>query len=126
MPFGLLVKDGVRFDRIARAGARILGALDTVARTFGRDLTITCACEGHPPTDPHTLGEAYDVRTHDMLNEEVKLRILSSVMELLCEPGESTFHIAGGIASTHFWGWLEHPGTDAEHLHIQRRRGTAY
>jgi hypothetical protein len=60
--YGVLrVKSGVRFDRIAPAGFRILAALDNAARVMGVDLTITCGTEGHPSDDPHSTGEAVDV-----------------------------------------------------------------
>lgn len=126
--YGLLVKNGVEFTRIAKAGARLLAALDVTARRLKIDLTITCACEGHPETDPHFVGEAYDVRTKN-LTDDVKRRVLKQVMLELVDgdnPMDAPIAASGGLGTLHFWGWIEHPGADNEHLHVQRRHGTVY
>ncbi|WP_460292378.1 hypothetical protein, partial [Bacillus cereus] len=57
------LKPGVKLDGLAPAGIRILAAIDAAAQVLKRDLTVTCGTEGHPPTDPHTCGEALDLRT---------------------------------------------------------------
>lgn len=126
---GLLFKDGVLpIGHLARAGCRILAALDVVSRRVGLDLTVTCADGEHPPDDPHSLGEAYDVRTHD-LTEVQKNLILRAVMAELRESGDATDLLSavdGGLATHRFFGWIEHAGEPNEHIHIQRRKGTVY
>ena len=108
----LYVKSNVLFTVIKPAGFRILSALDQVAEKLW-DLTITSGCDGEHsgPTDPHHLGEAYDVRSHDFTQDQ-KDKTLAEVMSLL--------------GWDHFYGFLEAPGTDNEHFHFQRKKGTVY
>ena len=107
------VKDGVQFTVIAPGGFRILEAISIAARKLGLDLTITSACDGahSGPDDPHHRGEAYDLRTHDIpqLTKPVVLNALQSLLPLAS-----------------FYSFLEAPGTDNEHIHIQVRKGTTY
>lgn len=113
MTFGVIrVKPGVSFLTIAPGGFRILGALESIARSSGLELTITSACDGlhSGPGDPHHRGEAYDVRTHD-LSADDKAKVLAALQALL----------GGG-----FYAFLESPGTDNEHIHVQVRKGRSY
>lgn len=109
----VIVKDGVLFTKIAPGGFRILEAITRTARQVGFDLTITSACDGEHsgPNDPHHRGEAYDVRSHD-LSDAQKSQVLSSLVAQL-SPGS-------------FFFFLESPGTDNEHFHIQVKKGTVY
>ncbi len=106
------VKPGVKFDIIAPAGFRILSAFDQVAARLGQDITITSGTDGDHsgPEDPHKKGEAYDARSKDKTLEE-RNTILSTMREIL---------------GTLFFIFLENPGTDQEHFHAQRRKGTIY
>jgi hypothetical protein len=101
------VKDGVEFTVIAPAGFRILSAIDQAAATLGRDLVITSACDGlhSGPNDPHHLGRAFDIRSHDIENKQ---ETLDAIMKFL---------------GAKFFGFLESPNTDNEHFHIQIRQG---
>jgi len=125
------VKLGVQFTTIAPAGFAILGALHTAARMLLCDLTITSACDGahSGPDDPHHRGEAYDVRTRG-LAPVVQDALLATVIALLREPGEPPAARAGAIPrsleTARFFAFIEDAGTDNEHLHVQRRRGTVY
>jgi hypothetical protein len=122
----VLVKPGVQFAHIDPAGFRLLGSLDRVARANLFDLTITCACEGHAADDPHTLGRAYDVRTHDLSPSE-KQRVLKDVLlDLQDGARDAPMATSGGWATTHFFGWLEHADLASEHLHFQQRRGVPF
>ena len=107
------LKPGVEFTVIAPAGFLILEALKRASETLGFDLTITSACDGvhSGPADPHHTGEAYDIRTHDFL-PIVKQNVLDTIMSEL--DGKC------------FFGFLEAPGTDNEHIHVQRAKGTTY
>jgi len=98
---------------IAPAGFRILSAIDQTAAKLGVDLVITSACDGahSGPDDPHHHGEAYDVRSHDFTADQ-KEKILATVMNVL--------------GWTYFFGFLEAAGTDNEHFHFQRKKGTVY
>lgn len=109
----LYVKQNVEFTKIAPGGFRILSALDQTTAKLGIDLVLTSACDGeHSGTnDPHHRGEAYDIRSHDLVAID-KDRVLATVMSLLgwdC-----------------FYGFLEAPGTDNEHFHFQVKKGTEY
>lgn len=126
--YGVLVKPGVVFGHPAKAGFRILSAIEQTARRLAVDLTITCATEAHPPDDPHATGEAYDVRTHG-LDDDQKRAVLREIMAELSEPSnafDAPIPMSGGLATGHFFGWIEHPGADNEHLHVQRRKATVY
>lgn len=106
------VKDGVQFTKIAPGGFRILEAISCSARKLGIDLTITSACDGmhSGPEDPHHRGEAYDIRTHDIPNyTAILLNALQSLLPL-----------------GNFYSFLEAPGTENEHIHVQVRKGTQY
>ena len=107
------VKDGVLFSVIAAGGFRILSAIDQVSKSYAMDLTITSGTDGmhSGPADPHHKGEAYDLRTHDMTQQQ-KQDVLDKIMALLgwdC-----------------FYGFIESPGTDNEHIHVQVKKNTTY
>lgn len=106
-------KDGVLFAVIAPGGFRILSAIDQVAKSYAMDLTITSGSDGvhSGPNDPHHRGEAYDLRTHDMTPQQ-KTDVLDKIMAIL--------------GYDCFYGFLESPGTDNEHIHIQVKKGTVY
>lgn len=107
------VKPGVLFTIVAPAGYLILGALKTAADALALTLTITSACDGlHSGIDdPHHLGRAYDVRSHD-IDPALRPQVLQAIMNVL--------------GWDHFYGFLESPGTSNEHFHIQQARDTAF
>ncbi len=106
-------KAAVLFTLIAPGGFRILSAIDQTAQKLDCDLIITSACDGthSGPDDPHHRGEAYDIRSHDLSTEQ-KDRVLAQIMTIL--------------GWDHFYGFLEAPGTDNEHFHVQVKKGTVY
>ena len=108
------LKDGVRFAVIAPAGFRILSAIDQTAAALGHDLVITSACDGEHSglSDPHHTGEAYDIRTHDFPNEGLKELVLDGIMRRL--------------GWERFFGFVEAQGTENEHIHVQRKKGTVF
>jgi hypothetical protein len=107
------VKPGVEFAIIAPGGFAMLSALHQAAVHCKLNLTITSACDGEHsgPQDPHKRGEAYDVRINDLPGDE-KFAVLEAVMNVL--------------GWEHFYGFLEDPYTENEHLHFQVRKGTVY
>jgi hypothetical protein len=109
----IVVKPGVLFTVIAPAGYLILQALKAATVKLGKDLTITSACDGlhSGPGDPHHTGEAYDVRSHDF-PAPLRAGVIATIMQPL-DP-------------TRFFGYLEVPGTDNEHFHIQRKKDTTF
>jgi hypothetical protein len=120
------VKPGVYFARVAPAGVRLLGALERTARRLQLPLLITCACEQHPPDDPHSKGEAYDVRSWSFTPAQ-KDAVLRQVLLELSDGETDAPTVTGiGLATARFYGQLEHPGHPKEHFHFQRRKGTVY
>lgn len=110
----------------APAGFRILAALDGATKVMGQDLWLTCGCEGHPPTDPHTLGEAFDlsvqglsparvVKLRDLLLQTLGMRF-TVLYEVPHTPNDVTL---AGIAYVN-------PDATGPHIHIQRAKGTTY
>lgn len=109
----VLVKEGVEFTTIAPGGFRILEAINFCAAVIGMNLTITSACDGEHsgPDDPHHRGEAYDLRSHDLLPHQ-KTTVLDTLQSQL-NPAR-------------FYSFLEAPDTENEHIHIQVKKGTTY
>mgnify|MGYP001375869642 FL=1 len=117
----LRMKPGAVLGTPAPAGFRLLAATDRASRLVRVDLTLTCGTDSHGPDDPHTRGEAYDVRTRDLTASQAQ-RVLRAVLTDLCdEDGDQIVDTSGGFATAHFFGILE-----ADHLHLQRRQGTVY
>lgn len=112
---------GVQFDPLDCAGIEILRALAVVSRNLGINLTITSGTDGahSGPNDPHHRGEAYDVRSHDLLNKQ---DVLTAVMTELGQPSPSS----GGYVTAKFFGWLEQADTPNEHFHFQLRHGQSF
>ena len=107
------VKPGVEFKVIAPGGFAILSAIYQAAVKVGVDLTITSGsdAEHSGPNDPHHSGQAYDVRTHD-LTQDQKGCVLNWIMMVL--------------GWERFYGFIESPNTDVEHIHVQVKKGTSY
>lgn len=119
----LHAEPGVRFDVIAAAGFELLRALASASKALGRDLTITSGTDGDHsgPLDPHKLGCAYDVRSHD-LDPHQKDDVLYRIM---CELGTPS-RASGGYVTDKFFGWLEDEAQPGEHFHFQLRHGMSY
>lgn len=121
------VKDlAVLFARIDPAGFRLLGSIDRVSRSLHCDLTITCGTDSHPPSDPHSLGRAYDVRTHDLTADQKDFLVRGVLLDLQEAESDAPIQVSGGWATTQFFGWLEHPGEEGEHAHFQQRKGVSF
>lgn len=122
----LVCAPGVKFDRIAPAGARIIGALDAYARFVGKRLVVTCGTEGHGPTDPHTTGDAYDLSVQGWSDEDILDGHRWFCDELpgmwfttLYEVRETPTGLLLGIA-------FVNPEATGPHFHLQRKKGTVY
>lgn len=107
------VKPGVTFTVIAPAGFLILQAMKYVSKLLGMDLTITSGTDGEHsgPLDPHKVGEAYDVRSHDMRPPQKSAFLMAIMNEL---------------GTAHFYGLLEGLNTPDEHFHVQKAKGTTF
>lgn len=118
----LFMKPGVVLTTIAPGGMRILEALKATAKDLAIDIAITCGNEAHEDDDPHTLGAAIDFRTHDW-SDEFKQKVLLVLMQQLQRgPDDLVVEASQGLATLHFFGWIEHPGAYNEHCHVQVRR----
>ena len=109
----LLLKEGVSLDGLAEAGARIMSALEEASEMLEKDLTLTCTTGDHPPTDPHSNGNAIDIRTRDL--EDAEKAWLREYLRI--QLGRQ-FYVAQEMDDT--------PGATAEHLHVQLRKGVVY
>lgn len=126
MSYAVWFKAGCETTRIAPSGVRILAALERCAQVIQHDLVVTCGCDSHGPDDPHTKGQAFDVRSHDLTPQQ-KSQLLSAMMQALSEgPQDVVTPKDGGYVTQHFFGWLEHPGAENEHFHWQQRNHTVY
>jgi hypothetical protein len=127
----LHIKPGVILDRLNLAGRAIAGAVLITAAGLPFDLTITSGQEGEHTGLAHRLGNAVDVRSHDVPPES-KSSVLQLLMSDLCalerrlgvnslvEPKD------GGFVTECFYGFLEHPGEPREHYHLQLRIGHVF
>ena len=112
----LLVMTGVEFGpSLAPAGARILEILKSLVDSYPFDVTITSARDGvhSGPADPHHTGQAFDLRTNTLFNEQKQLLLTSLRARLYKNPRR-------------FYVTLEAAGTSNEHIHCQKRKGTTY
>lgn len=117
----LLTAPDVEFKVIAPAGFEILRALTTVSNKLGISLTLTAGTNGvhSGPTDPHYSGNAFDVRSHDLVNKQ---DVLTAVMTELGQPSPSS----GGYVTSKFFGWIEDSEQENEHIHLQLRHGQVF
>lgn len=113
----LLVKEGVDFGaNLMPAGARILDVLKRLVQSYSFDVTITSARDGihSGPDDPHHTGEAFDLRTNTLTDDQKRL-LLADL--------QSTLYVS---TPRRFYAFLEDAGGPNEHIHVQRRAGTTY
>lgn len=120
------VKEGVQFTVLAPAGMRLLEAIKETARTLNSHLMITCACDDHDPDDPHTTGEAYDLRSHDLQPRQKRAVLRELMLQLQHGELDAPLAVSGGLATMSFFAFLEDENTENEHFHVQRRRSTVY
>lgn len=119
-------RPGVRFDVIAPAGFRILGALDYAAQSCGTDLMITCGTDSHAMPDPHVTGEAYDVSVHTFSADLIAVlhacltKYLGPLFTVLYEvpktPSDPTLRPIATVNAK----------ATGAHFHIQRRKSTVF
>ena len=122
MPNVVRFKAGVTLNGLAPAGAEILAAVVGAAHFFKRDITVTCGTDSHPPSDPHTVGAALDVRTSDMPEATIFAfvkwvqKTLGPDFTVLYEVPTKPVGVLAAVA------YVNH-GASAPHCHIQLRKG---
>lgn len=120
----------MRFDRIAPGGFRILGALQRVAEICQLELTITSAADSHPADDPHSRGEAYDVRVRGLSEQQIFRLYYWLQAEL---GGKFTVLFETPVLPTPDGPWKNlgliayvNPGATGPHLHVQVAKGQTF
>jgi hypothetical protein len=111
------------------AGTHLLAAIDRVAHNSPYDLTVTSGSDSHPPTDVHSMGRAFDLRTHDFTDDAAKTEMMRAVLAELSDEVPETLTIPGiflALATDQYFIQLEHHGEDAEHVHLQIRSGATW
>jgi hypothetical protein len=104
------IKEGVKFDIVAPSGAMILQTIKSCAKFHSCDLTITSGTDGKHSgeNDPHHRGEAYDIRSHDLLQKDSVLEYISQQL------------------GSNFYAFIEDRDKLNEHIHIQIRKGLLF
>lgn len=122
-------RPSVRIDAADADGLNLLGALRAVAVADTQDVILTCGSEQHPPLDPHTLGHAFDVRTHNRTPERRSWLLRAVLVELSEGDGDEPAPLASvaleNLATRRYFGQIEDPDGANAHLHLQRRNGVA-
>lgn len=124
----LHVKPGVILDGLAPGGCRILVVVAAAVEALGHDQTITNGIEGHPINDPHTRGDALDVKALELTDDEILAQHKYFVGQLgpaftvlyECPPDDAP--IDEPLKSIAYLS----DGASAPHFHIQVKKGTTY
>lgn len=124
------LKEGTTgFPVLRPAGIRILAALDDAAVVLDLDLVITSGSEarGRKPSDPHSTGEAADVRTMGLASHEL-LRLHRALKYDLGPAFTVLYEVPASHMPTGELAAIAYPSQSATapHLHIQRKAGTRF
>lgn len=122
----LRAKPGVTFAPIEPAGFRILAAIDNLSRVLGLDIWITSGSDSHPPGDPHTTGEAYDVSVKDW-TVPVTLKAITFLRQVLGERFTILYECPSAPSDPQLLAiaYVNGQATGC-HLHVQRKKGMVY
>jgi hypothetical protein len=120
------VKPGVDLSMLAPAGWVLVDAVKQAARTLKLGVVITCGRDAHPLGDPHTTGEALDLRTKDLTADQKQALLRAIMLGVQRGPLDAPMETNSGLATAHFFGGIEHAGESNEHLHVQRRKATVF
>lgn len=116
------LKDGVVLAPLTPALIRLLAVIDQGARLLGRDLTVTCGREAHPPSDPHTLGAAIDLRAKD-LPDGPAMALLQFLRAQLGAEFTVLYETPTKLTSALAPYAYVNPSATAVHVHMQVRKG---
>lgn len=120
--------DSVKFDPITPAHAHLFTALERAAATCQLSLVITCGREDHGADDPHTRGEAVDIRMADVPApmivrvRQALMTILGPAWTVLIEAPEPPTAAEPQLAGLVF----VNRAATARHIHIQPIKGTRW
>lgn len=124
-------KAGVQFAMIHPGGFEILSALVTLAGMQVGDIEITCGTEGHPPTDHHSFGEAYDISIQDLTGDQIfalcqRLKAtLGAKFTILYEVPSAAQAVKSNIGDLSPYLYVN-AGATAPHIHVQVKIGATY
>lgn len=125
------IKDGsVRLDSLTAAHAHLIAALDRTASVCQVNLVITCAREGHPPEDVHTIGQAFDVSVRGFLPAQI-VRVKTFLEQILGPLFDVFFECPPNDAPTVDEPQLQaiatiNRGATARHFHVQTKKNTTW
>lgn len=115
----------VVLDPRTAAHDHMLAALEDASALIKVDLVVTCGREGHPPTDPHTRGQALDIRSRDLGEGQIwsvydhLKRTLGPKWTVLYECKSKPKGFLGSFAYVN-------PKASAAHFHVQPLKGTIW
>ena len=115
-------KAGVTLAPPTACQSRILSALDRASGQLHHDLTITAGRDGHPLTDPHAKGLAFDVRALDL--SEAQILTLHSALTWDLGPEFTVLYEVpskpnGVLAQIAY----VNPAATGAHVHVQLKKG---
>jgi hypothetical protein len=99
-------KEGVWFDYLRPEIYSLFPMLEKVFAEQGVDCVITCGCEAHPPSDPHSHGYAVDLRTNHLAAPQAQV-----VFTCLRQQLDPTYTVL-----------FEDPQGANQHIHLQVRK----
>jgi hypothetical protein len=103
-----------------------LAAFQDGCEAFHEDWLVTCGAEGHPPSDPHSSGEAFDIGVLMWNPPQVVERYHWLVNRLgslfYCQYERPDNSIVPALAAIE----VVNPNATGPHFHCQRARGTVY
>ncbi|MCR4301781.1 MAG: hypothetical protein NUV51_09240, partial [Sulfuricaulis sp.] len=120
--------DSVRFDPLTPCQALFLSILVQAAQVIRSSLVITSGREGHGADDPHSRGEALDVRVAGLTRSQL-LKLLEILKVTLAIQGDFTvlYEVRAvptdpEVAAVAY----VNPHATAPHIHLQPRKGTRW
>lgn len=114
--------------KAAPGGARLLAAIDTVAKPLPIDLLVTSGADGthSGPTDPHLRGDAFDVGVLGMNVQ--RILDVKSALEAFLGPRFTVLYecpqtpLVPDLAKIAY----VNPGATGPHFHLQVAKGTVF
>ena len=119
-------RPAARFDVIAPAGFRILGAISRAAIEARVDLMITSGTDSHMQPDPHVTGEAYDVSVHGLSAQQIA--DVKQSLEHTLGPLFTVLYEVREVPSDPTLRQIAYVNLQASgnHFHVQKKKGTIF
>lgn len=107
------VKPGVAFTILRSEMYGLWSAFELLFAQAGLPMRITCGTDGHTAPDPHPVGCAYDLDTHNVPGQ---------ARELTSEEKHHLVDRLREVAGDRYYIFLENEGQEGEHIHWQIRK----